>query len=189
LHRGCIPAKEFLETAHVLRTIEHAGAFGFTTSTPTVDFAVSQNRKNEVVDQLHKGLSGLLKGRKIDVLEGTGRLDANNSVLVLDGADAGTTLLGKNVILASGSVPRTLPGFDVDGTIILTSDEFLALSALPTSAAVIGGGAEWGIDNWGQADWGGTMQWYPLWRQDEFAMDSFATGWTQTPTQDASRGS
>jgi len=141
LHRGCIPAKEFLETAHVLRTIEHAGAFGFTTSAPTIDFAVSQNRKNDVVDQLHKGLSGLLKGRKIDVLDGTGRLDANNTVSVLDGADAGTTLIGKNVILASGSVPRTLPGFDVDGTIILTSDEFLALSALPASAAVIGGGA------------------------------------------------
>ena len=131
LHRGCIPAKEFLETAHVLRTIQHGSAFGFTTSEPTVDFAVSQNRKNEVVDQLHKGLSGLLKGRKIDVLDGTGRLDSSNTVVVLDGADAGTTLTGKNVILASGSVPRTLPGFDVDGKVILTSDEFLALSELP----------------------------------------------------------
>jgi dihydrolipoamide dehydrogenase len=82
-----------------------------------------------------------LKGRKIEVLEGTGRLDTNNSVSVLDGADAGTTLLGKNVILAAGSVPRTLPGFEVDGTVVLTSDEFLALSSLPASAAVIGGGA------------------------------------------------
>ena len=141
LHRGCIPAKEFLETAHVRRTIEHAADFGFTTSAPKVDFAVSQNRKNDVVDTLHKGLSGLLKGRKIEVFEGTGRLDVNNTVSVLDGADAGTTLIGKNVILAAGSVPRTLPGFEVDGKVILTSDEFLALSSLPTSAAVIGGGA------------------------------------------------
>ena len=141
LHRGCIPAKEFLETAHVRRTIEHASAFGISTNAPTVDFAVSQSRKNEVVDQLHKGLSGLLKGRKIELFEGTGRLDANLTVSVVEGSDAGTTLTGKSVILAAGSVPRTLPGFDVDGKVILTSDEFLALTELPASAAVIGGGA------------------------------------------------
>ena len=141
LHRGCVPAKEFLETAHVRRTIQHSEDFGISTGEMTVDFAVSQNRKNDVVDALFKGLSGLLKGRNITVFSGSGRLDANNTVTVLDGADAGTTLVGTHVILAAGSVPRTIPGFDVDGKLVVTSDEFLNLSTLPATAVVIGGGA------------------------------------------------
>ena len=141
LHRGCVPAKEFLETAHVRQTLEHAGAFGFSTKEITTDFAVSQSRKNEIVERLYKGLSGLLKGRKVTVFEGTGQLNQDLSVKVLDGADAGVVAQGKNVMLAAGSVPRTLPGFDVDGKIVVTSDEFLDLSTLPATAAVIGGGA------------------------------------------------
>jgi len=141
LHRGCVPAKEFLETAHVRRTVEHAGDFGIATSAVSVDFSVSQSRKNEIVDRLFKGLSGLLKGRKVTVLNGTGRLDDGLRVTVVDGADAGVVAHAKNVILAAGSVPRTLPGFDVDGAIVVTSDEFLNLTSLPSSAAVIGGGA------------------------------------------------
>ena len=141
LHRGCVPAKEFLETAHVRHTIEHASAFGIGTGEVSVDFSVSQARKNDVVDKLHKGLSGLLKGRKVTIFEGTARLDADQVVRIVDGADTGVEAKGTNVILAAGSVPRTLPGFDVDGTIVLTSDEFLDLDTLPSSAAVIGGGA------------------------------------------------
>jgi len=141
LHRGCVPAKEFLETAHVRRTIEHASEFGITAKGVNVDFAVSQARKNEIVERLFKGLSGLLKGRKVTVFSGTGRLDADQGVTVVDGADAGVVAKGKNVILAAGSVPRTLPGFDVDGALVVTSDEFLDLAALPATAAVIGGGA------------------------------------------------
>ena len=141
LHRGCVPAKEFLETAHVRQTLEHACAFGFSTKEITTDFAVSQSRKNEIVDRLYKGLAGLLKGRKVTVFEGTGQLNQDLSVTVLDGADAGVLARGKNVILAAGSVPRTLPGFEVDGKIVVTSDEFLDLSTLPATAAVIGGGA------------------------------------------------
>lgn len=141
LHRGCVPAKEFLETAHVRQTLEHAGAFGFRAKEITTDFAVSQDRKNEIVERLYKGLSGLLKGRKVTVFEGTGQLNKDLSVTVLDGADAGVVAQAKNVILAAGSVPRSLPGFEVDGKIIVTSDEFLDLRALPATAAVIGGGA------------------------------------------------
>ena len=141
LHRGCVPAKEFLETAHVRRTIEHGADFGVTAKSVTVDFAVSQARKNEIVDRLFKGLTGLLKGRKVTVFSGTARLDVDQMVSVVDGADAGVVAQGKNVILAAGSVPRTLPGFDVDGKVVVTSDEFLDLAALPATAAVIGGGA------------------------------------------------
>jgi len=141
LHRGCVPAKEFLETAHVRRTVEHASEFGINVTEGDVNFATSQNRKNEIVDRLFKGLSGLLKGRKVTVFSGTGRLEADGTVSVVDGDDASVVAKATNVILAAGSVPRTLPGFDVDGTIVVTSDEFLDLSALPATAAVIGGGA------------------------------------------------
>jgi dihydrolipoamide dehydrogenase len=137
LHRGCIPAKEFLETATVYRTVAGAKEFGVQSDQPSVDFATSQARKQKVVDQLWKGLQGLMKNRKITTIIGTGTLHKNKLVKV----DDGTELKGKNVIIASGSVPRTLPGFDVDGKYVLTSDEVLMLEQLPSSVAVIGGGA------------------------------------------------
>jgi len=141
LHRGCVPAKEFLETAHVFRTLKHADEFGFSTGEVATDFAVSQRRKQQVVDGLFKGLSGLLTGRKVTIVTGTGRLRKDKSVEILDGEDAGSILSAPSVFLAAGSVPRTLPGFEVDGRFVVTSDEFLDLSTLPASAAVIGGGA------------------------------------------------
>jgi dihydrolipoamide dehydrogenase len=140
LHRGCIQAKEFLETAAVRRTIEGSKEFGIGVSGVSVDFAVSQDRKNAVVGKLHKGLAGLLKGRKVTTLSGTGMLKADHQVEVTDGEDAGHFVVGRNVVLAAGSVPRTLPGFEVDGRWVMTSDEFLDLKELPASVAVIGGG-------------------------------------------------
>lgn len=137
LHRGCIPAKEFLETASVFRTVAGAKEFGVLADQPTVEFATSQARKQKVVDQLWKGLQGLMKRRKITTVIGTGTLAPNKTVKVSDG----TELKGRHVILASGSVPRTIPGFEVDGRYVLTSDEVLALEKLPSSAVVIGGGA------------------------------------------------
>ncbi len=142
LHRGCVPAKEFLETASVFRTVSSAGQFGIGDGErPAVDFSVSQARKNTVVDQLHRGLSGLLRGRKVTTLSGTGTLLAGRRVRVVDGEDAGREIAGRHVVLAAGSVPRTLPGLDVDGRLVLTSDEFLELEEVPASVAVVGGGA------------------------------------------------
>lgn len=137
LHRGCIPAKEFLETAHVFRTVSGAKEFGVLSEQPTVDFAASQARKQKVVDQLWKGLQGLMKRRKITTVAGKGTLHDGKVVKV----DDGTELRGKHVILATGSVPRTFPGFEIDGRYVMTSDEVLALDKLPSSAVVIGGGA------------------------------------------------
>jgi dihydrolipoyl dehydrogenase len=140
LHRGCIPAKEYLETATVFRTVSHAKDFGVVSDQPTIEFATSQQRKQKVVDQLWKGLAGLMKQRKITTYIGTGRLDADGIVRVIDGEASGTELQGTSVLLASGSVPRSLPGFDIDGKYVLTSDEVLMLDKLPSSAVVVGGG-------------------------------------------------
>ena len=141
LHRGCIPAKEFLETAAVFRTVSGAKEFGVQASQPTVDFSASQDRKQKVVDQLHRGLVGLMKQRKNTVFEGVGRLLPGHVVEVTAGDGSTQALSGTNVVLAAGSVPRTLPGFEVDGRYVLTSDEVLALRELPRSCVVIGGGA------------------------------------------------
>jgi len=141
LHRGCIPAKEFLETAAVFRTVAGAKEFGVQADQPTVDFSVSQARKQKVVDQLHRGLSGLMRGRGITTVAGTGTFLGGGRVRVVGPGGEAEEISGRHVVLASGSVPRTIPGFEVDGTLVLTSDEVLDLRALPASVAVIGGGA------------------------------------------------
>ena len=140
LHRGCIPAKELLETAHVYRTVSRAAAFGVESGEPTLQFATTMARKQEVVDKLFNGLSGLLKHRKVTVFAGTGTLRADRSVVVTGGDGSTTEITGDAVVLAAGSVPRTIPGFEVGGP-ILTSDEVFDLTELPKRVAVIGGGA------------------------------------------------
>ena len=141
LHRGCIPAKELLETAHVYRTVSHAADFGVESSAPTLRFDTAMARKTEVVDTLFKGLSGLLKSRQVTVFGGTGTLQADRSVHIASDDGSTATITGDAVLLAAGSVPRTIPGFEVDGRVVLTSDEVFELTALPRRVAVIGGGA------------------------------------------------
>jgi dihydrolipoamide dehydrogenase len=140
LHRGCIPAKSFLETASVNRHVAHAKDFGIDAGSPPVDFAVSQSRKQKTVENLWKGLSGLIKSRKIASYEGSGALGPERTVAVKGTDGSSTTLKARHVILAGGSVPRTIPGFDVGGP-IMTSDEILMLDRIPARLAVIGGGA------------------------------------------------
>ena len=140
LHRGCIPAKELLETAHVLRTVSHAGAFGVEVGEATLSFGTTIARKQEVVDKLFNGLSGLLKARKVTVFNGVGTLQSDRSVKIAGADGDSAQITADAVVLAAGSVPRTLPGFEVGGP-ILTSDEVFELSELPGRVAVIGGGA------------------------------------------------
>jgi len=145
LHRGCVPAKAFLETAAVYRSVRSASDFGISAgpdqADPTVTFSVSQDRKQQVVDQLFSGLSGLLKGRGVTVINGSGTLQGGHRVRIAGNDGMTTEVTGTHVVLAAGSVPRTIPGFDIDGTVVLTSDEVLALDSLPATVAVIGGGA------------------------------------------------
>lgn len=141
LHVGCIPAKELLETASVYRHVQHAATFGVNAGQPTLDWSVTQARKQKIIDQLANGLLSLLKGRKVTVYNGVGKLNADRSVTVSGADGQSATLTGDHVILAAGSVPRTIPGFEVDGSLITTSDEMLSIDRLPASAIVIGGGA------------------------------------------------
>ncbi len=141
LHRGCIPAKELLETASVFRTVAGAKEFGVLVDQPGLEWSTTMQRKQKVIDQLWKGLQGLLKQRKVTTYAGTGTLHAGRVVRVTGGDSGDVELSGDSVILASGSVPRTIPGFDIDGRLVVTSDELLSIDRLPASAVVIGGGA------------------------------------------------
>ncbi|MDQ1459457.1 MAG: dihydrolipoamide dehydrogenase [Actinomycetota bacterium] len=140
LHRGCIPAKELLQTAEVLRTVRGAAEFGVTTSDPSLQLATSQSRKQAVVDRLTSGLESLLKGRKVTVVPGTGVLEPDGRTLRISD---GTTIRGRNVLIATGSLPRELAvdGFAFDGERVLSSEEVLQLPEVPSRVVVIGGGA------------------------------------------------
>ncbi|MDE0652599.1 MAG: dihydrolipoyl dehydrogenase [bacterium] len=140
LHVGCIPAKELLETAAVFQAVGHAGDFGVGTSAPTLDMSVAQGRKQGIIDRLTGGLAKLLGSRKVTVYDGSGALGSGRTVTVT-GGDESVTLTGRHVILATGSVPRTLGGFTVDGERVVTSDELLSVESVPASSVVIGGGA------------------------------------------------
>ena len=140
LNRGCIPAKAFLETAAVNRHVMHAADFGINATATGVDFGVAQSRKQTIVNNLVKGLTGLTKSKKVTYILGTGSLGANRTVSVQLSAGGTQELQGRNIVLAAGSVPRTIPGFSAGGP-IMTSDEVLMLDKIPARIAVIGGGA------------------------------------------------
>ena len=141
LNRGCIPAKAFLETAAVKRHVDHADDFGIETGgTASVAFARTQARKQKIVDGLVGGIGAMCKGRKVEVFNGVGSLRGGRTVDVALGDGGSATITGDSVMLASGSVPRLIPGFERGGP-IMTSDEVLDLDTLPARVAVIGGGA------------------------------------------------
>src|SRR3954471_1260076 len=130
LNCGCIPAKELLQTAEVLRTVKGAAEFGVHASSPTIELAETQVRKQAVVDRLVGGLETLLKGRKVTIFAGTGTLAPDGrTVRVSDG----TEVRGRNVIIATGSAPRGLavPGFEFDGRRVLSSDHVLQVGRVP----------------------------------------------------------
>ncbi|MCX6517676.1 MAG: dihydrolipoyl dehydrogenase [Actinobacteria bacterium] len=140
LNRGCIPAKAFLETAAARRHVQHARDFGISATLGETDFAIAQARKQKIVDGLVKGLTGLVKSKKVTYFLGVGTLNDDKSVTVTAGDGTVTQLNGKNVVLAAGSIPRVIPGFEPTGP-VMTSDEVLMLDYIPARIAVIGGGA------------------------------------------------
>ncbi|MBX7002786.1 dihydrolipoyl dehydrogenase [Bacillus aerophilus] len=154
LHKGCIPSKALLRSAEVYQTVKRAADFGVEASGIALQFANVQKRKTEIVDKLAGGVKHLMKQGKIDVYEGIGRIlgpsifspmPGTISVEMANG-DENEMLIPKQVIIATGSRPRVLPGLEADGTHILTSDEALELQELPQSMLIVGGGVigiEW----------------------------------------------
>ena len=140
LNRGCIPAKAFLETAAVHRHVQHAADFGIESSSPQVRFEVTQARKQKIVAGLVAGIGAMCKARKVTVFNGEGSLRPGRRVDVRHEDGSTTEISATHVLLAAGSVPRTIPGFDPGGP-IMTSDEVLELETVPARIAVIGGGA------------------------------------------------
>lgn len=139
LNRGCIPAKELLQTAEIVRTVAGAGEFGVETATPSLDWPKAIDRQSKVVSRLVKGVAGQLKNRNVTVYTGRAKV-AGAGLVEVAGADGAQTVEADAVILATGSVPATIPGFDIDGERICTSDEALFWNPLPRSVAIIGGG-------------------------------------------------
>ena len=133
LHVGCIPAKELLEAASVFRAVERAAEFGILAGDPGIDWSAVLGRKQKVIDQLTEGLSSLLGQRKVTVYAGTGSISGLATVAVSrDDGESPLTLSAPSIIIASGSAPRTIPGFEVDGKIVVTSDELFFIEGLPS---------------------------------------------------------
>jgi dihydrolipoamide dehydrogenase len=135
LHRGCIPTKALLHAGEVADSSRHSADFGVNTQFIGIDMLAVNAYKDGVVSKLHKGLQGLVKSRNVTYIEGHGRLVSKNEVEV-----NGVKYTGKNIVLATGSYPKTLPGLDIDGTQIITSEQAIAMDRVPKSVIVLGGG-------------------------------------------------
>jgi len=135
LHRGCIPTKALLHAGEVADSSRHSSDFGVNTQFIGIDMLAVNAYKDGVVSKLHKGLQGLVKSRNVTYIEGHGRLVSKNEVEV-----NGVKYTGKNIVLATGSYPKTLPGLDIDGTQIITSEQAISMDRVPASVIVLGGG-------------------------------------------------
>jgi dihydrolipoamide dehydrogenase len=133
LHRGCIPTKALLHSAEIFDEVREGKKFGINAEA-SFDWDGVQSFKTSVVDQMHKGLGGLLKGRKIEVINGSGAITSATTATV-DGRE----LTAKNIVVATGSSPKMIPGLE-RGERVITSDEALSVG-VPKSAIVLGGGA------------------------------------------------
>ena len=139
--RGCIPTKQMLMSAHIFEQMQHAADFGVEATGIQLAFANVQKRKDKVVLKNSKGIEYLMKKNKVTVFKGTGRLGLPGRVEVTDAEGKKQTLLSKNIIIATGSVVRPIPGFETDGKQVVSSDHILELKEVPKSLIVMGCGA------------------------------------------------
>ena len=135
LHRGCIPTKALLHAGEIADGARDASHFGINATFNSIDMSGVNSYKDGVINKLHKGLQGLVKSRNITYIEGHGKLVSKDSVEV-----NGTKYTGKNIVLATGSYAKTLPGLDVDGKRVITSDHAMKMEYVPKSVIVLGGG-------------------------------------------------
>ncbi|MEU9885420.1 dihydrolipoyl dehydrogenase [Sphaerisporangium sp. NPDC051011] len=135
LHRGCIPTKALLHAAEVADETREATTVGVKARFEGIDMPGVHAFKDKIVNRAWKGVQGLLKSRGITIIEGEGRLAGPGRVIV-----GGQAVEGRNIVLATGSVPKSLPGLDIDGDRVITSDHALKLDRVPSSVVVLGGG-------------------------------------------------
>lgn len=134
LHRGCIPTKALLHSAEVADTAREGEKYGVHSTFNGIDMNKVNEYKDGVIGRLYKGLQGLVKSREITYVEGSGRLVAPNAIEV-----NGQRYEGKNIVLATGSFARSIPGLEISGR-VMTSDQALVMDYVPTSAIILGGG-------------------------------------------------
>ena len=135
LHRGCIPTKALLHSGEIADSAREASTFGVNAQFLSMDMVAVNAYKDGVISKLHKGLQGLVKSRNITFVEGHGRLVAKDTVEV-----NGERYTGTNVVLATGSYAKSLPGLEIDGVRVMTSDHATSLDYVPKSVIVLGGG-------------------------------------------------
>jgi len=135
VNTGCIPTKALLHAAEIADSTRESEKFGIRATFEGIEMPAVLSYQQGVVDRLWKGLQSTIAARKIDTIAGEGRLASANSVVVGD-----ATYTGDYIVLATGSVPRSLPGLSIDGSRVISSDEGLALDRVPKSAIILGGG-------------------------------------------------
>lgn len=135
LHRGCIPTKALLHAAEIADGVRESAGFGVQATLQGIDMPQVNTYKDGVVNRLHKGLQGLVKHRGVDYITGNGKFVGPNSVKVDD-----QVFTGKNVVLATGSFPRSIPGLEIDGKFVITSEEAIKLTQVPEKVVILGGG-------------------------------------------------
>src|SRR5207245_3036951 len=139
LHRGCIPTKSFLHSSELAHQIKSAaGGLGLKVGQPEIDWPQVLKRKEAVVTQLWRGVEFLLKKNKVTVFNGEGVIEAADQVTVKGN---GTTVRAKNLAVASGSQPKSLPGLAMDGKAVINSDHAVKLDRMPKSIVIVGAGA------------------------------------------------
>ena len=141
LHVGCIPTKDLLLNAEVVDYFKHAQEFGIECKEYSVDWAAVQARQNKVVTKLAKGVEFLLKKNKVEMVQGFAQLAGPGRITVTDASNKPREIQAKNIILATGSEAKMLPGLEPDAKTILTNKEILSLKKLPKSMVIIGSGA------------------------------------------------
>lgn len=141
LNWGCIPSKALLRSAQLYHDMKRASDFGFETTGLKLDFPKIITRSRDVASKLSGGVNFLMKKNKIEVVNGNGKFDGNNKLIVTDNQGRSQTLSYKDVIIATGARPRPLPNLDIDGEIIHTYRTILEYKRLPQKMLVIGAGA------------------------------------------------
>ena len=134
LHRGCIPTKAYLHAAEMAEAVRESSKFGVSSTFNGIDMAQVGKYRDSVISGLYKGLQGLLKSRNVEVISGWGRLADANTIEV-----NGQRITGRNIVLATGSYSRSIPGLEIGGRVI-SSDQALQMDWVPSSAVILGGG-------------------------------------------------